>query len=42
VDVPPVLRHAEELPGPQRAALLGAFRQVDEAVNDPVEWRSPR
>jgi len=32
----PVLRHAEELPGPQRAALLGAFRQVDEAVNDPV------
>jgi DNA-binding CsgD family transcriptional regulator len=32
----PVLKAAEELPGPQRAALLGAFGQVDEPVTDPA------
>ena len=32
----PVLTAAEELPGPQRVALLGAFGQVDEAVSDPA------
>jgi DNA-binding CsgD family transcriptional regulator len=32
----PVLRHADDLPGPQSAALLGAFGQVDAAVSDPV------
>ena len=32
----PVLRHADALPGPQSAALLGAFGHLDAAVNDPV------
>ncbi|HKA03963.1 MAG TPA: AAA family ATPase, partial [Acidimicrobiales bacterium] len=32
----PALRHLDELPSPQRTALLGAFGHIDSAVSDPM------